>query len=607
MKKGSVVFGICICILAINATSFTSQDEPVGVEQTLDYFRNHAVQFAQSIGDLQRQIDQIRESSPATVDDAKNSLRECRLQFKSIEFFFNYFFRSLSIIYNAPPVVEVEEPFMEYREPTGLQVIASLLYSPDPVLEKSKLREQVSLVYESAKDLNSLLYNLAVRDEQILESIQQELIGIMTMGIVGFDAPELKSGIDETRHVLTAFQTILSPYLSNRGNHADSVRFYLDKAIDLTKRNDDFDSFDRMSFLTLAALPLQHHLALLIRENGWALNTTGVVNYEANNLFSPNAININDWLSVDPRMAALGKRLFFENALSGDRSRNCATCHQPEKYFTDGATKSLAIDGHSTLKRNTPSLLYSSFQYSQFWDARVKSLEEQIEQVITDPAEMNGDREKIIAYLRSCKDYEAEFESVFHLSAKGDTVTIKHVDSTLAAFIKTLSPFNSPFDRYMRGDEAAMTDKQINGFNLFMGKALCGTCHAAPLFNGLTPPLYDRTMLEVVGTTRDTNFTYPALDNDMGRFDTYPIEFYRGAFKVPGLRNVAATAPYMHNGAFADLDKVMEFYNRGGGSGLGVSVAHQTLSSDSLRLSQAEIENIIGFLQSLTDPGAGFR
>ncbi len=601
MKKGGVVFAICICILSINAVSFTSRDEPVGVEQTINYFRSHSVQFAQSVADLQKQINEIKENSPATVEKAKMALRECRLQFKSIEFFFNYFFRSLSIIYNAPPVVEVEEPFMEYKEPTGLQVIASQLYSSNPVLEKSKLLAQVSLVHESARDLNSLLYNLAVTDDQVLESIQQELISIMTMGIAGFDAPELKSGIHETHRVLTAFQTVLSPYLENQAVQADSVRFYLHEAMALTNENKDFDSFDRMLFLTNAALPLQHHLALLIRKNGWALNTTGAVNYEATYFFSPGAININDQLSVDPRMAALGKRLFFENALSGNHSRNCATCHQPGKYFTDGLAKSLAMDGHSALKRNAPSLLYSSFQYSQFWDGRVKSLEEQVVQVIKDPSEMNGDPEKIIAYLRSRKDYQTEFEEVFNVSAKDSSVTIRNVASSLAAFIKTLNPFDSPFDRYLRGDKKAMNLEQINGFNLFMGKALCGTCHTAPLFNGLTPPLYDRTVLEVIGTTRDTNFAHPLLSDDMGRFTTYPIEFYKSAFKVPGLRNVAVTAPYMHNGAFPDLEKVMEFYNKGGGAGLGLNVPHQTLSPDSLRLNKAEIKSIAGFLHSLTD------
>jgi cytochrome c peroxidase len=167
--------------------------------------------------------------------------------------------------------------------------------------------------------------------------------------------------------------------------------------------------------------------------------------------------------------------------------------------------------------------------------------------------------------------------------------------------METLSPFNSPFDKYIAGDKNALTKQQIRGFNLFMGKAQCGTCHYAPVFNGLIPPLYKRTEFEILGTTKNTDFKNPELDADSGRYTTFPTKYYMGAFKTPTVRNIARTAPYMHNGAFATLEQVLEFYNKGGGVGLGLNVPMQTLSPKPLQLDSSEVNDIISFLHSLTD------
>ncbi|NCU04683.1 MAG: cytochrome C peroxidase [Chitinophagaceae bacterium] len=606
MKKCLIVLSICSVVLFLSMSPRMRDGRYRGVEQTLDYFRVNASSFAESTADLQQSIKQLDKNNPASVDKAITSLKECRLRFKNIEFFFNYFFRSLSVIYNAPAVVEVEEPFLEYREPIGLQVIASLLFADDPFAEKEQLVAQASLVYEAAGDLHALLYQLPVTDEQVLESIQLELINVMTLGIAGFDTPELKTGISESKQTLLALQEVLQPFLTS-SKESDSVRFYMNAAIEFIHKNESFDVFDRLGFLTGAALPLQECLRYFIRKEGLELNTTGVLNYKTVNIFRPGAIDINHTLEVDSAMAALGKTLFFEKALSGNRTRSCATCHQPEKYFTDGLVKSIALDGHSTVQRNSPTLLYAAFQYSQFWDGRVKHLEEQIKDVLQNPVEMNADHQQIITYLKTDKHYAAKFDQLFGNTQKDSTISIANVASSIAAFIKTLAPFQSPFDRYMNGDKTALTKEQVNGFNLFMGKAMCGTCHTAPMFNGLTPPLYERTVLEIVGTTNSNNFTAPALSADSGRYATYPIDFYMGAFKTPGLRNVAHTAPYMHNGALSTLEDVLVFYNKGGGQGLGLHVPNQTLSGDSLQLSTAEMANVISFLHSLSDPQYSFR
>lgn len=590
-------------IISVSILAFTHPRDIVptkGVSNTLIYFKKQSELFAASTANLQLKISQIKSDSPVSVQQAKEALKTCRQYYKTIEFFLNYFLFSSSGFYNQPNKVEVEEPFMEYHEPVGLQVIEALLYDDQAASKKQELSDQVMLVHSSATDLNALLYNLKIDDRQIVESIRLELVRIITLGITGFDTPESKTGIAESGYAMQAMKANLSPFLSQKSNEADSVKKYLDAGIKLLFAHNNFDSFDRIQFLIASALPLQFHLNLLIKKEKLQLNTNGILNYDAKNLFSADAITLHTLTDNNSALVRLGQKLFFEKGLSGNASRSCASCHQPEKYFTDGLPKSLTLDGKSTIQRNAPTLFYAADQYLQFWDGRAKNLDEQINAVLLNPVEMNGDHQLILKWLRREKEYHPLFENAFP-GQGDDAISIPNVSLSIAAFLKTLSPFNSDFDRYMQGNRNALTQQQIKGFNLFMGKAQCATCHFAPVFNGLIPPLYKRSELEVLGTTKTIDFKKPELDSDSGRFASFPIEFYKGAFKTPTVRNVAKTAPYMHNGAFNTLHEVLEFYNKGGGAGLGLQVPEQTLSPKPLKLSEEEMGNIIAFLNALTD------
>ncbi len=351
-------------------------------------------------------------------------------------------------------------------------------------------------------------------------------------------------------------------------------------------------------------MPLQQYLGSFIKEAGLELNTNGALNHDAKNIFSADALNANSFYEVKSTeqklLIELGRKLFFEKALSGNIKRNCASCHQPERFFTDGLVKNITVDGSSALKRNTPTLLYATYQYAQLWDGKVKSLNDQIKDVIASPLEMDGDYNVIINRLKVNQDYRGNLRKLF-LILRNDFISIDHIATAIAVYIKSLTQMNSAFDKYIQGNRAALTEEQKKGFNLFMGKAQCGTCHFAPLFNGLLPPLYDISEFEVLGTPKTDDLTKLEYDTDSGRYNVFPIQFYIGAFKTPTLRNIAKTAPYMHNGAFQTLDKVMEFYNNGGGNGLGMNFVSQTLPSDSLKLTDKEIKDIISFLNSLTD------
>jgi cytochrome c peroxidase len=480
---------------------------------------------------------------------------------------------------------------MEYQSPVGLQLIESLLY--EPKVDKRQLLLQAQAVESSAADLPALLYDLRADDRQLLASLDVQLIRIMALDITGYEAPFLKTGIRESAWALQSLSFQLQPYLRPGEPTSDSLRSLLDKAIAITSASPSFDTFDRLSFLTTAALPLQRQLRLFIRQKGWQLSTSKVLNENAPDLFSPDALLPGQFPGAqqetpaqpsspaDPAsLVKLGEKLFSDSSLSGTGHKSCASCHNPGKMFTDGLPVSIALDGHHLLGRNAPTLLYSGFQYNQFWDGRAHSLEEQIRTVLHDPREMGADT----ASLRQITGLET-----------GRIVT------AIAAYVRSLHPMNSPFDRYMQGNREALNAREKKGANLFMGKAQCATCHFIPLFNGLIPPDYALTEFEVLGATSTDRLDHPHLSRDPGRYTQYPFPFFKGAFKTPTVRNAALTGPYMHNGAFRDLNRLMDFYNKGGGAGLGLPVPDQTLSPSPLHLSPGEIGDIILFIHSLTD------
>ena len=559
------------------------------VDSSIAYFRREAPQFARSCTILHTTLQSIDLQSPQAIADARQKLIDCRLHYKRIEAFLNYFFQSPSRIYNGPPKYEPEEPDMEYQSPVGLQVIESLLFDSAGRTQKQKeeLLQQIGAVASSAADLPSLLYDFQADDPQLLESWRIELVRIITLGITGYDAPSLKSGLAESCEALQAMRFQLQPYKIQKDPRTDSLFHFLDQAIDRLHNHPDFDSFDRIAFLTQTALPLQRQLRLFIRERGLELNTSKVLNYEADNIFSPDALIADNFprSGVESKGGALpgasmelitaGQKLFFDKTLSGNGQRSCATCHDPGKMFTDQLAANSTFDGHGSLKRNTPTLLYSGFQYRQFWDGKASTLEEQVRTVLRDSLEMNG-------------------------APRNDQETAQ-IATALAAYVRSLHPRNSPFDRYMQGDHQALDARQINGANLFMGKAQCATCHFIPLFNGLIPPDYRLTEFEVLGTTRTGDLDKPTLSPDEGRYALYAFDFYKGAFKTPTVRNAALTYPYMHNGSLPTLEKVMEFYNKGGGAGLGLNVPTQTLPAAPLHLNDREIQDIILFMNALTD------
>jgi cytochrome c peroxidase len=581
--------------LILSVTSFvllslkvsSPADAPIGVTQTLQFFRNGAGDFLLANQRLYAAIGAL-DADSSTLIRARRELAACRSSYKKTAFFTAYFFASETRFYNAAPKFEVEEPTLELIEPMGLQQIETLLFEDEVLSHKSNLLNQSEAMLTSAGDLTSLLYGLEISDAQILESMRIELIRISTLYISGYDAPLLKSGISETREATLALQTVLKPYLESRPGPGRSLAKLLGTSLSYLDAHQDFDSFNRMEYLTQFALPMQEEFGRFVSGLGLELNTTKFLNDQAPHIYSKIALKNLGNEAVDfvqnRFLADLGRVLFFDKSLSGNASVSCATCHRPENYFTDGLRKSPSLVADSVLKRNTPTLLYTGWQHTQFWDGRAANLAGQIHEVIFNPLEMNGSKEGLNRDVLQ----QVRYRKLVTLSFPGKDVQamgMPEVSEALAAFVRQLGPMDSPFDRYI----------------LFMGKAQCGTCHFPPFFNSLLPPLFALSEVEILGVTATDDFEHPETDPDPGRFDLYKMKYYKGAFKTPTVRNTAKTAPYMHNGAFKTLDKVIDFYNKGGGRGLTLPIEEQTLSARPLNLSEHESQDIILFLESLTD------
>lgn len=173
---------------------------------------------------------------------------------------------------------------------------------------------------------------------------------------------------------------------------------------------------------------------------------------------------------------------------------------------------------------------------------------------------MDGSMPAIVKYISVDKSYSSLFQKAFATSAEKG-INSDQVANAITGYVRRLTMLNSRFDGAIRGNEAAMSDRELKGFNLFMGKAKCATCHFVPLFNGIKPPKYIASETEFLGVPPSLKDS--TVDADLGYYGIIGIDSYKHGFKIPTLRNISKTAPYMHNGVYQTLDQVVEFYNNG--------------------------------------------
>lgn len=285
----------------------------------------------------------------------------------------------------------------------------------------------------------------------------------------------------------------------------------------------------------------------------------------------------------------LGKRLFFEPRISGSGQISCANCHDPDLGFADGRTLSF---GHARkeLKRNAPTILNAGLGRSFFWDGRASTLEQQATDVVHNEDEMQSSAALVKERLSAIPGYTNEFAQVFG----SPEITMTRVAQAIATFERTITSRGNAFDSFLRGDTNALSDSAVRGLHLFRTTARCINCHNGPNF---TDELFHNEGLSYYGRKLQ----------DLGRYDITKKPEEVGSFKTPSLRNIARTAPYMHNGLF-DLDGVLNMYNAGmptlrprGSQKEDPLFPKKSVLLQPLGLNQQDLADLKAFLESLTE------
>jgi cytochrome c peroxidase len=493
-----------------------------------------------------------------------------RLAYKRAEWWLAYADTATASLLNAQDVeggedeaddpadsAEVAAAGVVFVQPTGFQAVEARLYPrvlPSATAPLSGARAAVDRLRASGAGTRW-------ERAEIFEAAREELARVEAIGLANGDSRLAHAGLTESAAALDGLALAVAPL------DAPALTSALrDAARALASANDT--TFDRLHFLAHEGAAVARALPPVTARGFW--RTASLFDSGA---FDPWALAPHDAPAPMPAEVALGQSLFSDARLGGQSGRACSTCHQPARAFTDGQ--------RINAQRNVPTLLNAALEHDLFADLRAPSLEAQVSDVIANPSEMAGQ----------------PLDSV----AARIGVPPERIRSALAAYVRTLVRLDSRFDRAARGDSSALSPTERRGFTVFMGKGQCGTCHMVPLFNGMTPPVFGRSEVEVLGVPRTADTVYAAPDVDPGRYAITHDARDLHAFRIPSLRNVALTAPYMHNGVYRTLDQVIDFYNRGGGEGIGARLPNQTLPLRRLGLTTADRQALIAFLGTLTD------
>ena len=271
---------------------------------------------------------------------------------------------------------------------------------------------------------------------------------------------------------------------------------------------------------------------------------------------------------------SLGKQLYFDKRLSADSTISCASCHDPAKGYSNGTPFATGVGGKIG-GRSAPSIINAAYYDTQFWDGRAKTLEDQALGPIQNPIEMNMTLKDVVARLNKIEGYKNQFKKVFGTDVNSDGIA-----KAIAAYERTVLSGNAPYDQFKAGDKKAMSESAQRGMKLFFGKAHCSACHTGPNFS-------DNGFHNIgIGIGKD------GKAKDKGRVVVSRLPEDTGSFKTPTLREIARTAPYMHDGSLKTLEAVVDHYNKGG-------VKNDQLDEEiyELKLTATEKKDLIAFLK----------
>lgn len=586
--------------------SFNSVDQ--GIKNDNKFINRGLRDFKIELEYLKNDVD-LYSQEKISLEKLQQTLKKTRNSFKEVEFFVAYYYPEFTKIHlNAAPLFHIEAAGTSAYTlpPEGLQVLDELIFSDEANEQKEEISTITNFLYNSYANfyLSALNNGLSSGNNKTLP-LRIELIRIYSLGVTGFDTPGSLNISEEAAHALKGMSEYINDEAYFKNFKTEKANLIIQQAIIYLGKNTDFESFDRIEFYKQFVQPLYEELG------SWDGNPDDLKNFSGWNVsnkdffkadfFDPYFYTILKPSEDSEELKNLGEKIFYDQSFSSNEAMSCASCHLPENAYTDLKQRSASNIEGKTVLRNSPSLYNAVFAKRFFYDMRAFYLEQQAEHVIYSQDEFNTDYQKIVQKLNGNKEYKKEFKKVF----KDGKINKQNFSKALSSFVASLYSFESDFDRFMRNEKEISEDAK-KGYNLFMGKANCATCHFAPHFSGLVPPFFNENESEVLGVTKKPISNLPIeLDGDRGRINSNVKKenswIYENSFKTMTVRNIALTKPYFHNGAFNTLEEVIDFYNEGGGEGLGLPMKNQTLPADKLNLTEIEKKQLISFLNTLTD------
>ncbi len=613
MLKLKIISFIALFVLVITGMCFKNSNEDY-----LNLYKHELNVFKVQQKNL---INAIKAET--TIDNTekvlllKAQVSKARIKMKSIDFWLRYLHPLAYKKINAPLPVEWEtEVFEKYEKPykrigAGLTLIE--LYLDEPEIRKDSL---LSLLGESDEAIKIFeadsVTSILQKPDHFFFANRLFLLNLAAIYTTGFECPNPDNILIELNSMLAAVKEIYYSFNSSYSNKQikeDYLNLYAAMQKFVGTQHNNPNLFDHFTFIKDYVNPLYRINQQYINE--YRVYSKSYIDYALNNentsIFNKDLYNGQNrkgiYIAIDNQeklneIKEIGKMLFYDPILSGNGKRSCASCHNPATYFNDTTIQTNAsFNLIGNLARNTPTLINAGYNHLLMLDGKHISLQVQAKDVITNPTEMGCDADLIVGNVLSCEKYKKAFQRFKKFTPLYSEITIDHIFSAITMYYGSFSDFASPFDNEMNNKENISTESK-QGFNLFMSKAQCGTCHFVPQFNGVKPP-YIGSEFEVLGVPLDNH--YKQLSQDKGRYTINPAKETLHAFRTGSIRNSTFTKPYMHNGVFKNIDDVIDFYDAGGGVGKGLTVDNQTLSTDSLHLSAIEKSALKAFIKTLDE------
>lgn len=579
----SPLFSLIVLVLLVSCTN-----DPLTFEESREKLQ---LSYVNQLETIAQTLTRLNESD--SEESRQQLYKEARASYKQIEPILQYLSDANYKFLNGPNILRIEEEDLtnvKELEVSGLQLIEELVFDNGSEKEINYHTKLTASRFNLLAENTDFKY---IKPHHILWMIRDGILRVGITGITPFDSPILGAELGESQEHLKGISQIISHFefvFTSKELYANWMI-----ALNHAQKSLSEKSFSAYSFIKDDQQGLLNLWLQTVKDWQVSFPLELAVSNSAQSLFDQQTFNMAYFAKRKTpdsiqSIALLGEKLFNDTRLSSSNSVSCASCHLSENYFTDG--KKVPFDG----TRNTPSLYYAGYQQAYFYDSRSGSLEGQIVSVINNENEFHSSVGMYAQNLADDTFYVERFKTLFDSEIIDD-----HVRDAIAAYIRTLNPFNSKFDRNMRGEEQTLTASEVNGFNLFMGKAQCATCHFMPLFNGTVPTKFAESEMELIGVPATNDTIGVSIDDDLGRYYVFNTEKRKYFFKTPTIRNIEMTGPYMHNGVYQTLEEVIDFYNRGGGQGMGIDLPYQTLPPEPLELTDKEQNDLIAFMKTLTD------